>query len=99
MLYGHPRMYALKSGEGFLCHSWWSDDNIGLILFVDAKSAATWVKEVSKLGKKHNQQEWIVIAQVTAIDIHPKHLMPTINPSGEFADVRRMMSRRLWVNW
>lgn len=98
MIAGHPHLYALKGDEGFLCFRWWSSERIGILLFASAKDALAWVKEVNKLAIKHKEPTWALKVQATAVSDVAKGLQLTINPSDEYADVRRMLSRINWQN-
>lgn len=99
MLWGYHQLYGLKSADGYLCHLWWASDRVGLILFLDPKSASKWLKEVNKLAKKHKRPDWEVTAQVVIIKEVPEGLQPTINPADEYADVNRIVGRKTWRNW
>lgn len=98
MIAGYQHLYALRGERGLLCHRWWASDRIGILLFVSSKDAAVWAKEVNKLAIKHNEPTWVVKAQVTMLSEVSQELQLTINPSDEYADVRRILSRVIWQN-
>lgn len=90
--YGRSHLFALKSEQGFLCHSWLDTNYMGVVLFTDTKTANAWLKEVTKYG-------FAFEVRPTIVKEHPTELKPTINPGSDRMDIHRILGRVVWQNW
>lgn len=91
--YGHSHLIALRAAEGYLCYHWLFGPYSSVVLFTDAKAAKEWLKKLEEFP------DWELKLLPTMVSSHPAGFRATINPSSDFNDVARIMSRRFYENW
>lgn len=89
-IFGHAHMIALRGDDGLLCHQWFASDYVGIVLFTDEKISRSWLKKLAGYGFSLPTITPRLISSI------PEGLKPTINPSDEYADMRRIIIRAQW---